>query len=76
MVKKGFFLKGYYFLKLLMLYFEDRLNFICILSSVKEFDKYIVCYERKVNSNNFYLIYQFIKGKEFVVNVIVVNGCF
>lgn len=57
MVKKGFFLKGYYFLKLLMLYFEDRLNFICILSSVKEFDKYIVCYERKVNNNNFYLIY-------------------
>lgn len=75
MAKKGLFSKGHYFLKPLMPYSEDRLNFTCIPSSAKEFDKYIACYERKVNSNNPYLIHQFIKGKEFAANAIVVDGC-
>ena len=74
MARKGFFSKGHYFLKPLMPYSEDRLNFTYIPSNAKDFDKYIACYERKVNSGNPYLIHQFIKGKEFAANAIVVNG--
>lgn len=57
-----------------MFYFVDRVNFKCILSNVMEFDKYIINYELKFDSSNSYFVYQFIKGKEFVVNVIVVDG--
>lgn len=57
MVKKGLFLKVYYFFKFLMFYFVDRVNFICILSNVMEFDKYIINYELKFDSSNSYFVY-------------------
>lgn len=74
MAKMGLFSKGHYFLKPLMPYSVDRVNFTRIPSNAEEFEKYIACYERKLNSNNPYLIHQFIKGKEFAANTIVVNG--
>ena len=74
LAKKGLFAKGHYFLKPLMPYSADRENFTRIPSNAEEFEKYIACYETKLNSNNPYLVHQFIKGKEFAANAIVVDG--
>lgn len=76
MVEIGLFLNFYYFFKFLFEEFVDWLNFICIFSDMKEFEKYIVLYEVMFKKDNFYMIYKFIKGKEFVVNVVVVEGNF
>lgn len=74
MAKKGLFSKAHYFLKPLMPYSVDRENFTRIPSNAEEFDKYITSYESKLNSNNPYLVHQFIKGKEFAANAIAVDG--
>ena len=74
MAKKGLFSKAHYFLKPLMPYSADRVNFTRIPSNVEEFGKYINSYESKLNSDNPYLVHQFIKGKEFAANVIAVDG--
>lgn len=74
MAKKGLFLNSYYFLKPLLPYSVDRLNFTRIPSKTEEFEKYIASYASKLNSDNPYLVHQFIKGKEFAANAIVVNG--
>lgn len=74
LAKKGFFSQGHYFLKPLMPYSVDRENFTRIPSNSEEFEKYIACYESKINDNNPYLVHQFIKGKEFAANAIAVDG--
>lgn len=74
MAKKGLFSKTHYFLKPLMPYSADRVNFTRIPSNAEEFGKYITSYESKLNSDNPYLVHQFIKGKEFAANVIAVDG--
>lgn len=74
MAKKGLFSKAHYFLKPMKPYSVDRVNFTRIPSNAEEFEKYIACYESKLNSNNPYLVHQFIKGKEFAANAIVVDG--
>ena len=74
MAKQGLFLNSHYFLKPLLPYSIDRLNFTRIPSNTAEFEKYIASYESKLNSDNPYLVHQFIKGKEFAANAIVIRG--
>ncbi|XP_068753434.1 uncharacterized protein [Montipora capricornis] len=74
MVKTGLFLNSHYFLKPLLPYSVHRLNFTPIPRDPKEFDTYIAPYEAMFEKKNPYLIHQFIKGKEFAANAIVVNG--
>lgn len=74
MAKKGLFSRAHYFLKPLMPYSVDRVNFTRIPSNAEEFDKYITSYDSKLNGDNPYLVHQFIKGKEFAANVIAVDG--
>lgn len=74
MARRGLFLNSHYFLKPLLPYSVDRLNFTRIPSNAEEFEKYIACYASKLNSDNPYLVQQFIKGKEYAANVIAING--
>lgn len=74
MVERGFFSDSYFFLKPLEPYSLDRLNFTRIPSCAEEFEKFIVHYEAMFKKNQPYLVHQFIEGKEFAANAIVVNG--
>ena len=74
MAEQGLFLNSHYFLKPLLPYSVDRLNFTRIPSNAAEFEKFIASYESKLNSDNPYLVNQFIKGKEFAANAIVIRG--
>ena len=74
MAKKGLYLKSHYFLKPLLPYSVDGLHFTHIPSDEAEFGKYIASYASKLNSDNPYLVHQFIKGREFAANAIAIKG--
>lgn len=74
MSQNGLFVNSHFFLKPLLPYSVDRLNFTRIPSSPDEFEKYLASYESKLNCDNPYLVHQFVKGKEFAANAIVSNG--
>ena len=71
--KQGLFSKGHYFLKPLMPYSRDRLNFTQIPGDLEQLEKYLLNFQGKIEKNQ-YFIQQFVKGQEFAANAIVNNG--
>ena len=65
---------GYYFLKPLHPYSEERENFTRIPSNPVDLRKYLSKYEGQINKDTPYFVNQFVKGKEFAANAIVGRG--